>query len=278
MKTHLKLGVALTVAATLSGCATKPPTAKEEVSVWLAESPRVIAVETQPKLPEPRVHTRDHQGEKRAGQAAAGGLKGAGYTIYAGCRAIPLIGCIVGLYLAPVGAAVGAVVGAVAVDSTDVYHAADAVDGAETLFEVARRSDLPALLAQSVTAQHPKAGGHQLRIGGGPADSRGAGSLHIALQSLDLSGDTGADAAVALRIGVHAEISTPTTTAALKERYTYAGSRLGVAEWAANDARLFREEIATAIRTIATEIAQDIHSSPSRSAVSKVQAARESGK
>jgi hypothetical protein len=64
----------------------------------------------------------------------------------------------------------------------------------------------------------------------------------------------------------------------MRDDYAYSGSRRRVSEWAADDARLFREEIAIAIRTIATEIAQDLHSSPSASAVSRVQAARASGK
>jgi hypothetical protein len=194
------------------------------------------------------------------------------------------IGCIAGAYLAPAGAVVGAVLGATAgaveVKSTDVYHAADAVKGADNLFEVARISNLPRLLAESVVAQQHGAGGHQFQIAeSNSQDGQGSGSLRIALHTFQLSGETGDDAVVALVIGVSADIHIhPTITAGMRDDYAYSGSRRRVSEWAADDARLFREEIAIAIRTIATEIAQDLHSSPSASAVSRVQAARASGK
>lgn len=278
MKTKSKLGIAVTVAALLCGCATKPPTAKEKVAVWLAEGPRAIAVGVRPELPEPRVHTRDHQAGQRIGGAAKGGLGGAGASVYLGCMAGPL-GCLVGAYLAPVGAVVGAIVGAARVDSTDVYHAPDAVKGADTLFEVARRSDLPTLLAKAVVAQQPEAGGHQFRIAESNApDGQEPGLLRVALHTVQLSGETGEDGVVALVIGAHADMHTPTATTGLRENYAYAGSPRRVSEWAADDARLFREEIAIAIRTIATGIVQDVRSSPSASAVSRVQAARVSGK
>lgn len=279
MKTKSNLVIALTVAALLCGCATKPPTAQEQVAVWLAESPRTITVGVQPELPQPRVHTRDHQAGKRAGKAAGGGLAGAGYAVLAGCRAIPLFGCVVGLYLAPVGAVVGATVGAVRVNSIDVYHSADAVKDGDTLFEVARRSDLPKLLAEAVVAQQSKAGGHQFRIAGSnEPDDQAPGSLRIALHTVQLSGETGDNAAVALVIEARAEMHTPSATAGLRGNYAYAGSPRRVAEWAAADAQLFREEIAIAIRTIATEIVNDVRTSPPASVVSKVQAARASTK
>jgi hypothetical protein len=279
MKARSKLVIALAVASLLCGCATKPPTAQEKVAVWLAERPRAITVGVQPELPQPRVHTRDHQAGKRAGQAAGGGLAGAGYAVLAGCRAIPLFGCVVGLYLAPVGAVVGATVGAVRVNSIDVYHSADAVKDGDTLFEVARRSDLPKLLAEAVVAQQPKAGGHQFRIAENNApDDQEPGSLRIALHTVQLSGETGDNAAVALVIEARAEMHTPSATAGLRGNYAYAGSPRRVSEWATDDARPFREEIAKAILTIATEIVQDVRSSPSASTVSRVQAARKSGK
>jgi hypothetical protein len=165
------------------------------------------------------------------------------------------------------------------VDSLDVYHPADAVKGADTLFEVARRADLPALLAKAVVAQQPEAGGHQFRIAESNApDDQKPGSLRITLDTVQLSGETGENAVVALVIEARAEMHTPTATAELKGNYAYAGSPRRVSEWVADDARLFREEIALAIRTIATEIVQDIRESSSASAVSRVQAARASGK
>jgi len=60
-----------------AGCATKPPTQKEEVSVWLSESPRAIAIKVEPQLPSPSIGTRDHQGGKRVAKGAAAGAGGA---------------------------------------------------------------------------------------------------------------------------------------------------------------------------------------------------------
>jgi len=270
MKTRSNLVIASTVAALLCGCATKPPTAQEQVAVWLAESPRTITVRVQPELPQPSVHTRDHQAGKRVGNAAGAAVVG----LLKSCFAIPIIGCVAGLALAPVLA----VAGAAGVDSIDVYHATDAVKGGDALFEVARQSDLPKLMAEAVVAQQLKAGVHQFRIAGSnESDDRAPGSLRIALHTVQLSGETGENAAVSLIIKVRAEMHTPGATAGLRENYAYAGSSRRVTEWAAADAQLFREEIAKAILTIATEIVQDVRSSPSASTVSRVQAARASG-
>src|SRR5207245_3751087 len=91
-----------------SGCASKPAKLKEEVSLWLAESPRAIAIKVEPQLPSPSIGTRDHQGGKRVAKGAAAGaggaLYGAGVTVYGGCAVGGPIGCALGIALAPIGA------------------------------------------------------------------------------------------------------------------------------------------------------------------------------
>src|SRR5205814_7403814 len=49
------------------GCATKPASVKEEVSVWLSESPRAIAINVERELPSASIRTRDYRaGERRS--------------------------------------------------------------------------------------------------------------------------------------------------------------------------------------------------------------------
>jgi len=270
-----------------AGCATKPPTQKEEVSVWLAESPRAIAIKVEPQLPSPSIGTRDHQGGKRVAKGAAAGaggaLYGAGVTVYGGCAVGGPIGCALGIALAPIGAVVGAVAGgvagAVAVESVDVSHPVEAAQGSSALFELsAEGMDLAALLSEAIVSQGPKAGGHALRSVHGEEEIKSRLSdealLQVRFRTLQLFGDVGEDPRVALVLGANADLQAPPATAYSWTDFTYKGPRRPVSEWKADDARLFREEIAVALRAMAAQIAEDLASRPSGSAVSKVAAAR----
>ena len=163
MRTELKAAVALTAVALLCGCATKPPTAREEVAVWLAEGPRAIAIGVDRELPQFVNHTRDHHAWIRIGLGAVRALQGAYSTVGRGCLG-GVVGCVVGAILSPVGAVVGAMLRAGQVNSVDLYHPVDAAKGADALFELAGRSNLPTLLAEAIVAQQPQAGGHQFLI------------------------------------------------------------------------------------------------------------------
>jgi hypothetical protein len=270
-----------------AGCATKPPTQKEEVSVWLSESPRAIAIKVEPQLPSPSIGTRDHQGGKRVAKGAAAGaggaLYGAGVSVYGGCAVGGPIGCAVGIALAPIGAVVGAVAGgvagAVAVESVDVNHPVEAAQGSSALFELsAEGMDLAALLSEAIVSQGPKAGGHALRSVHGEEEVKTRSSdealLQVRFSTLQLFGDVGEDPRVALVLGANADLQAPPATAYSWTAFTYKGPRRPVSEWKADDARLFREEIAVALRAMAAQIAEDLASRPSGSAVSKVAAAR----
>ena len=120
MRTELKAAVAVTAVALLCGCATKPPTAREEVAVWLAEGPRAITVGADREPPQFVIHSRDHQAGKRIGRGALGALAGAARTVWGGCVVGGPLGCVVGAFLSPVGAVVDATVRSVQVDSIDL--------------------------------------------------------------------------------------------------------------------------------------------------------------
>jgi len=103
------------------GCATKPPSVKEEVSVWLSESPRAIAINVERELPSASIRTRDYRAGERVGKGAITGVAGAGLTIGYGCVGglatglLWFITCPVGIVAAPIVGAVGAVAGAATV-------------------------------------------------------------------------------------------------------------------------------------------------------------------
>lgn len=285
----LKHYAAVLAALFIAGCATKPalpPTPKEELSVWLSESPRAIAIKVDQELPSATIQTHDSQSGRRMARGAGGGAVGAVATIGAGCLAglavfPPLmpIGCTVGLIAAPIGFAVGATAGAVSVKSTDENHPIDAAQDAAPLFDMSGLGiDLAALLSEAIIAQNGKIGGHVLRAV--HADEEGKALpdeealLQMRFSAVGLAGDVGQDPRVALRVGAYANLQTPAATANGWAGFLYVGSARPLSEWKANDARLFRDEIAIALRAIATQLGQELRASPSGSVVSKVAAAK----
>lgn len=200
-------------------------------------------------LPLPRIHARDHQGGKRALHAAGGALGGAGFSLYAGCMALPVLGCIFGAALAPVGALVGAVVQGAKVDSIDSYHEPDAAPGAGRLFAVAREAEVPATLRRAVLAQQLDGGGH----------------LNLKVRAFELSGEIGADANVALVVTVDATLRRP-HAADLHGTYAYISAPQRMSAWNAGHAQLFRQHIVVAMGDIAAQLAQDIGVRATRSA------------
>jgi len=221
------------VAAVLTGCAATP--AEPEATV----SPVEVVVSEQ--LPPPRIHTRDHKGGKRALHAVGGALGGAGISLYVGCAAMPIVGCLIGAMVAPVGALVGAAVKAGKVDSIDSYHDVDSAPGTGQLFTAAAEAEVPAALRRAVVA-------HALE---------GGGQLELKVRTFELSGEVGADANVALVMRVDLTLRRPGAEEVLGD-YTYTSSSRRVSAWNANDARFFRQEIAAAVRDIAAHLAQDV--------------------
>src|ERR687883_951621 len=101
--------LALLLALSAAACGTTPlppPTAHEEVAVWLAEAPRTIAVEVDREVPQAMLRTRDHHVGKRVGHGVGGAAVGGVYTVAAGCAGGP-IGCLIGVIFAPVGMVIG---------------------------------------------------------------------------------------------------------------------------------------------------------------------------
>src|SRR2546427_7035794 len=76
----LKHYAAVLAALFIAGCATKPalpPTPKEELSVWLSESPRAIAIKVDQELPSATIQTHDSQSGRRIARGGGGGAVGA---------------------------------------------------------------------------------------------------------------------------------------------------------------------------------------------------------
>jgi len=261
------------------GCATKPPSVKEEVSVWLSESPRAIAINVERELPSASIRTRDYRAGERVGKGAITGVAGAGLTIGYGCVGglatglLWFITCPVGIVAAPIVGAVGAVAGAATVKSVDQHHPIDAARGSAPLFQGV---NLTALLSEAIVSQNDKARGHVLRAvrvdEEGKALPGEEALLQVRFTEFGLFGDIGEDPRVALVVGVHAGLQTPPAWANGWGEFAYEGSGRRVSEWSADEARLFRDEIAIALRAIATQFVEELRKSPSGSALSKVAA------
>src|SRR4051794_20586937 len=70
------------VLALTAGCATKPPTQKQQVATFLSQSPRIISIEVDREIPPPVIRTT---GTDRRKGAARGGATGAAASIGVGC-------------------------------------------------------------------------------------------------------------------------------------------------------------------------------------------------
>ena len=203
-----------------AGCATKPPTPEEEVSVWLSESPRAIAINVDRELPSASVRTRDHRAGERVRQGAGTALVGAGASVFVGCVGglattfLVIITCPVGIVAAPIVGAVGAVAGAAIVKSVDQHHPIDAARGSAPLFQ---EVNLTALLSEAIVSQGRNAGGHVLRPvrvdEEGKALPGEEALLQMQFRTFGLSGDIGEDPRVALVVVAYASLQTPAATA-----------------------------------------------------------------
>lgn len=264
--------VALLAVLALSACASPQwPTVEEEVAVWLHEQPRVLALQVDPELPEPRVLVRDHRPGQRAREGVAGGAQGAAFSLML-CGATG-IACIFVLPLAPVAVAVGVVAGAASVESVDVPHAFAQAQGAPEMYQNAvTGKQLQGLFARALIAESDKARGDAPRLAE-QADTDAALQLHF--RAIDLFGELGEDPNVALRLHAYANVITPEATAQGYAEAVYQGPRRPISEWRADDAKLFREELSAAAREIAERTVRRLRSAPPSAAFRKVAHARE---
>ena len=256
-----------------SACATKPPTPEEQIAVWLAEAPRALSISVDRQLPHAGVHMHDAKIGERIGSGLGQGSVVALRLVLELCVQMPVLGCYIGAAAAPFGFALGAVVGAAAVDSVDAYHPPEAFQGAPALFALTGNEiDLPSMLAEDVATEARSAGDDlrhpaQSRVQGG-APSRADGEVKLSFERFDFIGNVGEDPSVALFLRVRAGVHTPEAEWYSWDEFAYKGSSHTFSEWGANDARLFRDEIAVAVRNIATQIVKRLGSSTSVSTVS----------
>lgn len=244
------------------GCAApKPPTPQEQVAAWLSDSPRTIAVSVDPKLPQASLVSRDHHTGARVGYGVLGAAEGALVTIGGGCRVGGPLGCLAGAFLAPIGAVVGAVVRSGKVQSTEDSHPIGAAQGAAEMLAANRVIDLPAMLAAAVSERPVRP--HTLHAVQYNIENKSLataeGTLRLQVYGFDFLGAVGDDPEVALMLKVGAEMHTSTITAGWGG-YTYEGSRRRVSAWLADDARRLREESNLAVRSLASDIRQDLNS------------------
>jgi hypothetical protein len=273
MKAHRLLCVAC-VALLGTGCAAPHwATAEEEVAVWLSEQPRAMQLKVEPALPEPKVRVRDRKASERAGKGALGAAGGAGLSILYGCMLYPPFGCLGGVVMAPFAAIAGGVAGAASVASVDSAHPIVEAQGARELYQRAvDRDTVQALLTQALLAESEKAPvEHGLRLS---LQAESGGTVTVSLEALDFVGSVGEDPGVSLLVVVRADVTTPETTSYRFAEAAYQGSQRPVSEWKADDAKLFREELAAAAQAIAHNTVLRLRTRPSAEVVARVVEAR----
>lgn len=267
MVTILRTALAV-LAISVAGCATQPPTPKEEAAVWLSEASRSIKVTVDPGIPPPHVQTRDYQMGKRVGSGLGHGAVGALYTIGTFCGGGPL-GCVAGVIFAPIGFVAGAVVGVARVDSKDEHHSIEAAEGGRTMLDLAAQGiDLPALVARAALDEQRRAGGHKL------VRDEGEAELRISFQTLHLFGAVGNDPPVGVVLSARGDLLTPAAAVPGWSTYTYEGPMRHVSQWQADGGKLLRAEIAHAAQQLGAAFADELSAQPSLAAASKVAAAR----
>jgi hypothetical protein len=263
----------ITVVALCSGCAAQPLTQQDEtVAVWLHEQPRVLAVEVEPILSAPALLVPDDSAAFRLDSGIAAGAQTVREVLQACVRVGPLCPFAVAVGV-PVGAVAGGVRGAVAAPSLEKLHSIAEAQGAQELYASAVSSDgLLLLFRRSLLEESEKAALAQVRLA---AQADSGGTLKVRIGALDLSGDVGENPSVSLRLRAYADVVTPETTAFAYARIAYDGERRPISEWKADDARLFREEIAAAARAFAQVTVRQLRNPPSFFAVARVERRRE---
>jgi len=273
MRTLLALLLALCAAA----CGTTqlpPPTAHEEVAVWLTEAPRTLAVEVDRDLPKAVVRTRDHHVGQRLGSGVWGAATGGVLTVAAGCAGGGPIGCLLGAMVAPAGMVIGGVAGASKVQSTDALQPAAAAGNGPARMNVPQGVDFAQLLEQQVVSYGDGKGRLKLHSSASAAAADEA-ILRLRITDLELFGDPGDDPSLALIVRVAAEVRLPSGTSVNWGPYDYTGSSRYVSTWLKNDAALFRKELQLVARDVAKRASVDLRAAPSREAVAKVAWARQ---
>lgn len=269
--------LALLLALSAAACGTTqlpPPTAHEEVAVWLAEAPRTLAVEVDRELPPAVVRTRDHHVVQRVGAGVGGAALGGAYTLAAGCVGGGPIGCLLGAMVAPVGMVIGGVAGAAQIQSTDALKPAAAAGNGPARMNVPPGVDFPHLLEQQVVSYGDGKGRLKLHSS---AIARGADEaiLRLRITDLELFGEAGDDPSLAFIVRVAAEVRLPSGTSVNWGPYEYTGSAHYVSTWLKDDAALLRKELQLVARDVAKRTSVDLRAVPSREAVAKVAWARQ---
>src|SRR5688500_12600990 len=267
-----KLSAAIGVGLLCAGCASVEwPTPQEEVAVWLHEQPRVLAVQVDPALPTPQVRVRDHKAGERVGKGLGGVAVGAAMSVGAGCLYGGPFGCIAGVVAAPFAAVAGGVVGAASVKSVDNYHPIIEAQGAPELYQLAVKPDeMQRLFEGALLAEGAE--GEGLRLA---RNAEGGGAVSLKLHSIDLSGDVGEDPRVSLVLDAYVNVTVPDANGYRYVEVTYQGSGRAVSEWKADEAKLFRDELAAAAKAVAEKALQGLRVAPSSDVVQKVAHARD---
>lgn len=250
----------------LAACASPPPSSKDLAEVWLAEAPRTIQVRAEP-MPQARVRSHDFRGGARVGGAIGGAAAGALYTIGGLCLAGGPIGCFVGLYLAPVGAAVGGVAGAASVKSRESVRLATRDDDARRVLEAGRAADVPAMLVEAFLAEQPSLPRHALRTDDAEA------SWVWRVTTVELVGSANKEAPLLLKLEAEAQVISPVAVVTMGP-YRYESGYRRADEWIADDGRAMREELAKATRSMASSAASALNAGPGARASARVAAGR----
>jgi hypothetical protein len=256
----------LSVCVLLAACASAPPSAKDLGEVWLAEAPRTIQVRAEP-MPQAQVRSHDFRGGSRVGGAVAGAGVGALYTIGGLCVAGGPLGCFVGLYLAPVGAAVGAVAGAVSVKSRESVRSATSDADAQRVLEAGRAADVPAMLVDALLAEQPSLPRHALQRDAAEA------SWVWRVTTVELVGSAHKEPPLFLKLEAEAQVTSPVAVVTMGP-YRYESGYRRADEWIADDGRAIREELARATRSMASSAASALNAGAGSRASARVAAWR----
>jgi hypothetical protein len=256
----------LFVCALLAACASQPPSSKDIGEVWLAEAPRTIQVRAEP-MPSAQVRSHDFRGGARVGGAIAGAGVGALYTIGGLCVAGGPIGCLVGLYLAPVGAAVGGVAGAASVKSRESVRPASGDDDAQRVLAAGRSDDVPAMLVDAFLAEQRSLPRHALQREDAEA------SWVWRVTTVELVGSAYKDAPMFLKLEAEAQVISPVAVLTMGP-YRYESAYHRADRWIADDGRAIREELAKATRSMASSAASALNAGPGSGASARVAASR----
>ncbi len=253
----------LVAALVATACAQTPDYAAEErreIAAWLADEPRTISVVVRSRYPATQYVTQRSVGGGPGG-AIGGAVTGALLMPWVGLESGDPTVLALSVLFIPVGMVAGAVVGSIAeTETVGVEPLADHGAAGKVIAALADTDLAAALGDQVIDIAHERTRHLLIAI---PPSSKVRPKLAneirltISLSKIAFKGDDDADPSAHFSLSASTALNIPLH--GRRESIEYqSDKKRRLSEWAADDAKLFREELRRAMRSVAEKIVDEM--------------------